>query len=950
MDLVPNAEGEEGFVFADFALYPARRRLERSGAHVRIGSRSLDILIALVTRAGKVVAKDDLVAFVWPNLIVEESALRVHISNLRKALGDGQNGIELIANIPGRGYSFVAPVRKLGGKAVPVISDKVQGKPPTQLAKIFGRDQIIAEVAESITTGRLVSIVGPGGIGKTTVALAVARRLAAEVASEVVFIDLGQVSESELVVPAIATALGLHVRSGDVLQAIVEATSGRRRLILLLDSCEHVIDEAASAAERLLGSAPDVRILATSREALRAEGERVQRLRPLDLPPDRPDLTATEALAYPAVDLFVDRAAGVLGRYRLLDSDVPLVAFICRRLDGIALAIELATGRLDDMSIAALATSLESSFQILTRGRRTALPRHQTLRGTIDWSYGILSEEERLVLMRISVFVGPFTPQAARAVAGNATISAEDVDELLHALVAKSLLSADADGREARYRLLDTMRAYTSEKLEATGEVVAIRRRHALFYRNLFSRSETSPASPPQSGTLAERGELGNLRAALDWAFSPTGDGAIGVALTVNGIPFWFQLSLIDECIARVQSALAWLDRSKDPDPRARMHLHTALGFPQMRATSGFWSGAAAWQLVLAIAEDIGDAEFKARALWALWTDRLNSGEALQSLGYADRLAELARTDPSTVDARIPQRLRAVSKLTLGRLDEAHRDVADMLARYAPRDRRIDIARFHYDQRSVARVTLARALWLKGLADQASGEVDGNLAEIAATGHTLSIAHVLSDAACFVALWRGDLDVAERHVKALRRHTRRQALDVWQMYAECFEGEIRVRRGDLPGGIMQLAAAITALCDAGFVRYHSAFSGVLADSLRSHGQPDRALATIDEVLSRCASTGEAWCRPELLRIRADALADLGRLEAAQTFEEAFVLAEAQCAPAWMLRIATAELKAANGRAAEGAAIARLQSVLAGIHEGSGTTDVVAARELLAAVR
>lgn len=945
MDPVLDTEGEAGFAFLNFVLYPARRRVERGGVSVNIGSRSLDILIALVVRAGEIIAKDELVAMVWPNLVVEESALRVHISTLRKALGDGNGGLRLIANIPGRGYSFVAPVRKLGGERPPIAGDTVRIRPPTPLAKIIGRDQIVAEVVESVRTDRLVTIVGPGGIGKTTVALAVARQLADEAANEIVFVDLGQVGAGELVVPALATALGLPVRSGDVLQDIIAAISGRR-LLLMLDSCEHVIDDAASLAERILGSAADVRILATSREALRAEGERVKRLRPLDLPPDLPALTAAEALAYPAVELFVDRASRVLGRYQLVDADVPFVVFICKRLDGIALAIELATGRLDGMSIEALAASLQNSFQILTRGRRTALPRHQTLRGTIDWSYGILSDEERIVLMRISVFVGQFTLQAVREVAAGAPLRAPEMDEILHALVAKSLLSADTSGREARYRLLDTMRTYAGEKLDATGEGAAIRRRHAHYCRDLFATAESDGKPHLASETLAGTDQIGNVRAAIDWAFSSAGDAAIGVALTINAIPFWFQLSLIDECLSRVQSALAWLDASAEPDPRARMHLQAALGFPQMRAASGFSGGASAWQSVLAIAEEIEDIEFQARALWALWTDRINSGEARQSLDYAGRLAELAGKHPSTVDALIAQRLGAVSKFKLGDLDGALRDIADMLGRYAPQDRRTDIARFQYDQRSVARVTMARILWLKGLADQAAREVDDNLDDITATGHALSLAHVLSDAACFVALWRGDLDTAARHVEALRRHTSHQALNVWQMYAECFEGEIRVRRGDAPGGVAQLSAAIAALHGAGFVRYHSAFSGVLADSLRSAGQAERALATVDDVLATCARTGEAWCLPELLRIKADVLADLGRPEAAQLFEAAFALAESQGARAWMLRIATAAAKAASGHAEQGAASARLRLVVASIHEGLDTADMAAARALL----
>ncbi len=949
MVLVPQADREAGFAFADFALYPGRRRLERGGVDIRVGSRSLDILIALITRAGEVIAKDDLVALVWPNLIVEESALRVHISTLRKALGDGEHGLRLIVNIPGRGYSFVAPVLALAGEGVAVAVAPVKARLPTPLAKIIGRDEIIVEVAEAIATNRLVSIVGPGGIGKTTVALAVARALSADTAADVVFVDLGQLGERELVLPAIATALGLPVRSNDVLNEIVVQASGRR-LLLLLDSCEHVIDDAASVAERLLSAAPGVRILATSREALRAEGERVLRLRPLDLPPDMATLAAVEALDYSAVDLFVDRAAGVLGRYQLTDADVPLVTFICKRLDGIALAIELATGRLDDMGIEALAKSLDNTFQILTRGRRTALPRHQTLRGTIDWSYGLLSDAERIVLMRISVFVGPFTPRAARSVAGAAPLRDNDIDEILHGLVAKSVLSADPSSHEIRYRLLDTMRAYAGEKLEEASEAGAIRRCHALFYSKI-DLAGAGRLPDRRSDLLADGGLLGNLRAALDWAFSPVGDGTIGVALTINAIPCWFQLSLIDECIGRVQSALNWLERSGQSDLRARMHLQAALGFPLMRAISDFPSGASAWQSVLEIAESTGDAEFQARALWALWTDRINSGEALQSLDFADRLAALGTTDPAKVDALIAQRLGAVSKLTLGRLVEAHDDIADMLARYAPADRREDIARFQYDQHSVARIALARVLWLKGLADQAAQEVENNLADIAGTGHGLSMAHVLSDSACFVALWRGDLDLAERHLASLRLHTRLQALDVWRMYAEGFEGEIRIRRGDAAGGIAHLAAAIAALRKAGFVRYHSAFSGVLADSLRRDGRPAAALAIVDDVLATCARTGESWCRPELMRIRAEARVDLGEPETAQDFETALTLAQAQGAKAWRLRIATAWTTAARrgAGASEPIAAGHLRSALADITEGFGTVDVVAARSLLAAM-
>lgn len=937
MDLDPNPAPHGGFTFETFALFPAERRLLHGGVALRVGSRSLDILTALVARAGEIITKDELIAIVWPDTIVEDSALRVHISTLRKTLGDGENGLRLIANVPGRGYSFVAPVKGPVERAVslaPSVGERARPRLPGMLTKIIGRDEVLDEISAAMSQRRLVSIVGPGGMGKTTVALAVARRLLSGLEQNIAFVDFAQLGDAALVPGAVATALGLPVRSGDVIEDIVTAIDGRHQL-LLFDSCEHLVDVVAQMAEELLAAAPLLRILATSREALRAQGEWVHRLRPLDLPPETPGLCAAQALAFPAVQLFVERASSVLGGYELADAQAPLVAGICRRLDGIALAIELATGRLDGMSVAALARSLETGFETLTRGRRTALARHQTLRGAIDWSYGILSLAERTIFQRLSVFVGPFAAQDARVVVSCDELAADQVEDVLLTLVAKSLVVADTKGGEARYRLLDTMRAYAAEQLQQSAYAQTLRRRHAGHIRDLLGSSR-NPAD------LA--GQIGNLRAAIDWAFGEQGDGAIGVALTVNAIPLWFHLSLVDECIGQVQSALAWLEASPEPDPKARMQLYAGLGFPQMRAIARFPSGVAAWRSALEIAEDISDADYQARALWALWTDRVNCGEAREAMSFASRFAELADTNPDAADPLIARRIKAWSLLMLGDLHGAHHDIAAMLARYDPARRGEDVARFQYDQRGVARITLARTLWLTGHADQALSEVEDTLADMAATGHTLTLAHVLSDAACFVALWRGDLDLAERTVAALRLHTGLQALDVWHLYGDCFEGEIRIRRGDVSAGVRQLSAGIETLRAAGFLCYHTAFSGVLAEGLRLKGDGDAALATVEEALAICVRTGGEWCTPELMRIHADILTDLGRAEeAAPVYQRSLAQAASQGALAWELRTATAWARATLGDAAT----ARLRSVLDRFGEGFATADVVAARAFLA---
>src|SRR6202171_1889427 len=478
--------------FGPFRLFAAERLLEKADEPLQLGGRALDILIALVERAGEVVTRKELISRVWPDVIVEEANLRVHVAGLRKALGDGHNGARYVANVPGRGYCFVAPVTRSGSQrslpqAQPVVTDRLR-KLPARLTRMVGRDDTVRALSAQLMTRRFVSIVGPGGMGKTTVAVSIAHELIDDFEGAVFFVDLGALTDPGLVPTAVASALGFMVQAQDPFLSLL-AFLGERRVLLLLDNCEHVIDAAAAVAEHVVSEAPQAHILATSREALRVEGEHVHLLYPLDGPLDDVGLTAAEALTFSAVQLFMERAAASGNRSELSDADAQIVAKICRRLDGIALAIELAAGRVSTHGIRGTAELLDNRFKLLWQGRRTALPRHQTLNAMLDWSYNLLQERDKLVLCRLSVFVGVFTLKAALSVAGTEANDAEVADAVA-SLVAKSLISTHALVESTYYRLLDTTQAYAAEKLADRGEADNIARRHAIYYSNYLGHDE----------------------------------------------------------------------------------------------------------------------------------------------------------------------------------------------------------------------------------------------------------------------------------------------------------------------------------------------------------------------------------------------------------------------------------------------------------------------------
>ena len=938
------------FSFGRFRLSPRQQLLLQGDNPVPLGSRAFEILVALVERAGEVVDKDELIARVWSGLTVEESNLRAQINAVRRALAEGGAGENYIVTVPGRGYRFVAAVaRSTSDAAQPFTAAGPKGHNfPDRLTRPIGRDDTVAMVSSRLQRGRFVTIVGSGGIGKTTVALAVADKLIATYKDGGRLVDLAPLSDPQLVPSALASVLGVAVRSENPYPALTSFLKDKQ-MLLLFDNCEHVLLAAAALAEELLKGAPGIHVLATSREPLRAEDERVQRLPPLETAPTEPGLTVTEALSYPAVQLFVERAAASAGGYELKDEDIPVVAQICRRLDGIALAIELAACRVDAFGVRGVASRLDDRFHLLSRGRRTALPRHQTLRAAFDWSYELLSETERVVMRRLGVFAGRFTMEAASAIAGDGTIIASEVDDVIADLVEKSLVIADVGGANVVYRLTDTARAYALNRLTEDDETQAVRRRHALYQLDRFERAHAEWETLPTTEWLsAYAPQIDDLRNALDWAFSPSGDIGVGVELTVAASPLWFEMSLMEECRARAERALATLEESTTKDDRRRMQLYAAVAWSQMYTTASARDTEVAWTTASEIAEGLDDTDYRLRALWGMWASRVNRGEFGEALTLAKRFSSVADKTADINDRLLGDRLTGATLHFLGRQSSARQHIERMLASYVTPVRRSHAVRFQFDQRVTARITLARVLWLQGFANQALRCVEINVGEALSINHRLSLCNALAQAACPVALMAGDLLAAERYTKMLLDQTASDELDIWRAYGRCFEGELHVKRG--AAGLQQLKAGIDELRRARFVQYLTTFLGALAEGLAVAGDALLAKATIDEAIVRSEQSAERWCSPELLRIRGVVVLRRDANHAAGNAEEDFLesieLARTQEALAWELRTTTSLARLRRDQGMIGEAYELLAPIYSRFTEGYETNDLRGAKVLL----
>ena len=927
--------------FGRYRITAAKREVLADGKPLLLGDRAFDVLICLLEARGGLVGKNDLINAVWPGQIVEENALQAQISALRKALGADRG---LIKTVAGRGYQFTGEVRT-GVSATMEAASTLQ----QSISELIGRDEQVQQVLDLLTRQRLVSLCGPGGIGKTRLALEVARLLLARFAGRVCIAKLAPLAHPRLVPSTVANALGVALAGGRVTAERIAAAIGSQPMVLVLDNCEHVVGAAAVLVETLLHHTPAARVLVTSTEPLRLDGENVHRVPSLELPTEKdpPD----DVMRAGSIRLLLARMRETDPQFTPDSDALSMMASICRRLDGIPLALELAASRAAALGIDAVSSRLDDRFRILTGGKRTAMPRHQTLRATLDWSYDLLPESERVILRRLSVFAGAVPLSvAARVVAGGELTEAELLDGIGN-LVSKSLVMRDAAART--YRLLESTRAYAHEKLSESGELDAIARQHAEQYRDLFHQAELDWESQPTTHWLTTyEPYLDDLRAALDWAFSVAGEEHAAIDLTACAVPLLFHLSLIEECLARVEDALERVPSAEHVSEHRIMQLHATHGWSLMYTTGPARETGAAWSDTLKLAERLGSTDYQLRALWGLWAGGINNGEFTAALELSQRFRHVAENSSEPTDWLVGARMMAQSLHFLGKQSEALVLIEDMLRQYKPPHRRSHVVRFQFDQRVTARITLARVLWLRGRADQAFRQVDIGIEEALSLSHSLSLGNLLAQAACPITLLAGRLELAGHYLDMFVETATTNALYVWRIYGQCFRGMLSIRLGDVNGGVTQLSEAIDELRQAKFVQYLTAFLLAQAEGLAQVNRVDQAIAATNEALARVERSNERWCLPELLRTQGELalLQTATQSKAEEYFKQAIDLAHAQGALSWELRAATslARLYQTQGSAAQGKKL--LAPVLQAFTEGLDSHDVISAVTLLRALQ
>lgn len=932
------AEGAaEVLAFGNFKVFPDARRLERDGAVVSVGSRAFDLLCLLVRHAGDIVSKSELMAKAWPGLTVDESSLRFQITHLRQALGIGADNENFIKSVTGRGYCFTLSVN-----APPSRSKTSSDAPPQnhslppRLNRIVGRATDFTAISEYLMRRRFVTLLGPGGIGKTTVALALAHDLDGNFGDGIRFLDLSSLTDPNLLISTVASTLGLVVPVKDPTQRLID-TLRDRHLLLVLDSCEHLVEAVAKLAEKINQQTEHVFLLATSRESLKVEGEFVYQLAPLEIPPENSGAHC-DALSYSAIQLFMERA--IAAGYGPIETDAEsnIVASICRKLDGMPLAIELVASRMPALGLVEIDELIGGRLRFALRGRRTALPRHQSLSAALDWSYELITPAERLLLECLSVFPGMFTIQGACAI-GSEVADSNTVLDNLEQLVAKSLVASRPRSGQARFRLLDTTRAYASEKLAESELAKTIGRRHSRYVLDALSPRSYEPGGERPGGWHQRTELLADARTALTFTFSSDEDAGIQMQLAAACARLFVEHNLLDECRIWTSRALT-ISGETSHHQAARVELLWAFGHAAMftertsqECETAFWQG-------LELAQQLGDLQNQFRVLSRLHALYRRTGDrnllldvALRSETVASKLNNAAAIARAHTFVGIARHLSGDQRAARERLQAG--EAGDGAIPSLPVD--------HFASPRGTNILSCSNLWLLGFPDQAIS-VAGRLVDQTSNPDLVMYCGGL----CFAARvyrWVGDLSSLEHVITQLEHHSRKNGFGPMLNVALGLKGELYIAHNNIDDGVNLLQTSVPRMTADRFALHSGALSIALVEGLAAQGRVAAALESIHAQISAISAQGDSWEMPELIRVRGELQSKVGDdLSADRDFLAAIQLADRQSALSWRLRATMSRARTAKGRAKT--AQSDLEQTYNRYTEGHDTADLRAARGLL----
>ena len=897
-----------------------------AGKALPLSGPDVALLELLVRNTGGLVAEDVLLASAPCAWVAGPAVALARIGALNKVLHAHCGAPCYVMHLPGAGYGLALPGTKPVRQRPADDEDRATAPLPRLRTRLIGRQEALARLVENASRSSLVTVFGPGGIGKTALALAAGHRLAAAFEDGVVFADLSTLTDATAVPPSVAAALGVPA-SGAMTAEGVANFLARREVLLILDNCEHVVDAVAALCEAIHRVARRTHVLATSREVLRCTDETVHRVHSLQVPAESAAGTAGAALGFAAVQLLVERITERKTDFVLADADAPLAAALCRRVDGLPLAIELVAGFAKQLDLPRMLALLDAPLEVGDSNPVRAAVRHESLGHLLSWSYELLGRPERRVFERLALFRGHFTADSAGAAAGGDGVDPAHVPRVLMALTSKSLLVAEPGEDGARFRFLETTRDFALAKLRASGEFDAAAARHALHVCDLLEEAERIWLRLWHSHWRVRHGALvDDLRAALAWCFSAQGDPALGVRLAVAGTPVVFHLDLWTEFASWYGMAVDALDAGCKVEPALQVRLRTAYGsvlmFAEGRTHGVRESYGAAWQ----VARDAAS-RLEAGALDGVWMGAFAEGDYPVSIVLAARCAELARASGDAIAITRTTRMHAQALHAVARHAEAAalaQSLVDDTANVPRAAHECSI-----DPQISGRVVLARIHWLQGRANDARTVLDEALALCGADQKNSPVMHVLAWGLLPVSLWRGDLDAAEDFLEQLTRQCEVFRQPFWTLWVRPYELAIDSARGRTVSLEGWAQGAGTKQQD------------MLATVMR-HAVPDR-------VLARAESGMAPWCAPEVLRARGEQMLrqDPAALPAAeQMMRRGFALAREQGALAWELRCATSLARVWRHRGMTIEAVELLSGVYARFAQGHETADLLAARRLL----